>query len=130
MAENRGIANFFAAVAGRPSGKNPGSVIPARGPMALLSLAAALTFIGTLSIVLPKNSYFATLILEHTSKSPFPYPFTIQNLLHVLFFLGVGELYVRYRSARLEAELIKAHFLPEDEASVLTIDDLGAIRWL
>ncbi len=123
-----GMGKFVSSLLGRSAGKTPGSAIPARGPTAILSILAALTFIAILSFVLPENSYFATLILEHTTKSPFPYPFTIQNLLHLLFFLGLGELYVRYRSARLENELNQAHFLPEDEASVLTIDDLGAIR--
>lgn len=128
MAANRGKSSFFTALLGRIAGKTPSSAIPARGPTAITALVCALLAIGLLTVILPKNSYFATLILEHTSKSPFPYPFTIQNLLHVLFFVALGELYVRYRSARLENELIKAHFLPEDEGSVLAIEDLGAIR--
>lgn len=128
MGSRDGITKFFRSLAGKVGGKTPSQAIPSRGPVAIVSLACAFLFIGILSLLLPKDSYFATLILEHTSRSPFPYPFTIQNLLHTLFFLGLGELYVRYRSEKTENELIKAHFLPEDEASVLTIEDLGGIR--
>ena len=126
---SKGKTNYVAALlSGHISRPLGGMAIPARGPTAIASFLSALLFIGLLSLILPENSYVATLILEHTTHSPFPYPFTIQNLLHVLFFLGLGELYVRYRSAKMENELITAHFLPEDEASVLTIEDLGSIR--
>ncbi len=128
MLERKRITDFVGALTGRTGGKTPSEAIPARGPVAIASLMCAFVVIGILTLILPKNSYLATLILEHTNQSPFPYPFTIQNLLHTLFFLGLGELYVRHRSEKVENALIKAHFLPEDEASVLTVDDLGAIR--
>jgi len=81
-----------------------------------------------LSLLLPADSFAATLLLEHTRESPFPYPFTIQNLMHLLFFVGLGEMYVRARVGNWENAMLSEHFLPEDEATVLQINDLGPIR--
>lgn len=58
----------------------------------------------------------------------FPYPFTIQNIEHVLFFLALGELFVRRRTARKETAYLSRKYLPESDEAVLTIDDLGPIR--
>jgi biopolymer transport protein ExbB/TolQ len=92
------------------------------------ALIAGVLVIAALSLILPYGGFFATLLLEHTPASPFPYPFTIQNLLHILFFLGLGELFVRYRTGTWERRELHEHFLPEDEATVLRIEDLGPIR--
>jgi biopolymer transport protein ExbB/TolQ len=99
-----------------------------RGQAALLALAAGCLFILLLTLVFPKDSFGATLLLEHTSESPFPYPLTIQNLMHLLFFVGLGELYVRARVGSWENAQLDAHYLPEDEATVLPIEQLGPIR--
>ena len=101
---------------------------PSRGAAAILSLAIGCVVILIMSILFPKDSFGATLLLEHTRSSPFPYPFTIQNGMHLLFAVGLGELYVRARTGRWENSLLHAHFLPEDDASVLRIEDLGPIR--
>ena len=58
----------------------------------------------------------------------FPYPFTIQNFMHLLFFVGLGEVYVRWRSGAREEKYLSAHFLPEDEHTILEGSDLGPIR--
>ncbi len=58
----------------------------------------------------------------------FPYPFTIQNLMHVLFFIGLGELWIRRSAARAEKAWRNEHFLPEDEHTVLQASDLSGIR--
>ena len=109
------------------SGKSVTGVI-ARGRAALLALCLGCVFILVLTLIFREDSFGATLLLEHTRESPFPYPFTIQNMMHLLFFVGLGELYVRHRTGVWESAQLRAHFLPEDEASVLQIEDLGAIR--
>lgn len=113
-----------------PRAKNPGAKahLPSRPKVALISILLACFVILLLSILLPIDSYGATLLLEHTHESPFPYPFTIQNLMHVLFFVGLGELYVRARVGNWENSLLAQHYLPEDDATVLQIEDLGPIR--
>lgn len=125
------MSEAAAAAASRVGGWfRPRSItgVPPRPAVAAIALLAAAIVIGVLSILLPYGGFFATLLFEHTPASPFPYPFTIQNLLHVLFFLALGELFVRSRTARWERRQIAQHFLPEDESTVLQIDELGPIR--
>jgi hypothetical protein len=92
-----------------------------------LSFAAAIVFIAFFSIVLPHNSRVAHLVFDIGSIH-FPYPFTIQNIEHILLFIGLGELYVRWRSAVKELGFLKMHLLPEDSETVLESGDLGPIR--
>lgn len=55
----------------------------------------------------------------------FPYPFTIQNLMWIIFFAAFGDLIVRLTSATRESRQIRAGLLPEDEESMLRAEDLG-----
>ncbi|MDI3469163.1 MAG: hypothetical protein OJF62_001226 [Pseudolabrys sp.] len=124
LGQLRGKVGFAGHLA---SGRTVTGVI-SRGQAALVALAAGCLFILLLTLVFPKDSFGATLLLEHTSESPFPYPLTIQNLMHLLFFVGLGELYVRARIGSWENAQLDAHYLPEDEATVLPIEQLGPIR--
>jgi biopolymer transport protein ExbB/TolQ len=67
------------------------------------------------------------LLLDYPS-SHFPYPFTIQNFMHILFFIGLGELFVRWRVGTRELKFLSQQYLPEDEATVLQFADLGPVR--
>jgi biopolymer transport protein ExbB/TolQ len=67
------------------------------------------------------------LLFDYPSKH-FPYPLTIQNFMHVLFFIGLGELFVRWRVATREQAFLARAFLPEDEETVLQFPDLGPLR--
>ena len=58
----------------------------------------------------------------------FAFPFSIQALMHVLFVIGLAELFVRSRVAQWETAFLSDNLLPEDDATVLQIRDLGAIR--
>jgi biopolymer transport protein ExbB/TolQ len=100
---------------------------PDRKVVMALSFAASIVFIAFFSIVLPGDSRIAHLIFDIHSPH-FPYPFTIQNGEHILLFLGLGELYVRWRSASKELGFVKMHLLPEDAETVLESGDLGPIR--
>lgn len=55
------------------------------------------------------------------------YPFSIQNLMWVIFFVGLGELFVRYAGAVSEMQQIARQYLPEDERTMLRASDLGPI---
>ena len=67
------------------------------------------------------------LLLDYPS-SHFPYPLTIQNFMHILFFIGLGELFVRWRVGTRELKFLSQQYLPEDEATVLQFADLGPVR--
>ena len=62
--------------------------------------------------------FAAELLLSKGSILP-PYPFTIQNLMWVVFFIGGGELVVRLIVGNDEAKQLKEGLLPEDERSVI-----------
>ena len=96
--------------------------------MALAALVAGVLFIAVFGKFLPEGGFWAKLLFGHNAQAAAPYPFTFQNLIELIFFLGLGELLVRYRAAAHEAELLDAGLLPEDETAVLMIDELGPIR--
>ena len=99
---------------------------PQRSTAIVLALFASFFFIGFLTLVLGSGRA-AVLVLDHPSKH-FVYPFTIQNIMHVVFFVGLGELFVRWRIAVRENKFLAAQFLPEDDRTVLMSRDLGPIR--
>jgi hypothetical protein len=97
---------------------------PRRSRALILALGAAVLFIAFLTLTLPGRA--ATLLLDYPSRH-FIYPLTIQDLMHVIFFVGLGELFVRWRIAVRESEFLRAKFLPEDDRTVLLSRDLGPI---
>jgi biopolymer transport protein ExbB/TolQ len=92
---------------------------------AMLMVAVVITI---LSIVLPYGSVASALVLDRHPGSIFPYPVTIQNMTYLIFAAGLADLYIRWRAAKSEQAFIARGFLPEDDAAVLQIDDLGPIR--
>lgn len=99
--------------------------IPPRAHVLLFSLLAGIAFVALATLVLKGRA--AELLLDYPSKH-FPYPFTIQNMMHLVFFVGLGDLFVRWRAALHETRFLHRHFLPEDEQTVLQAKDLGPIR--
>jgi biopolymer transport protein ExbB/TolQ len=70
----------------------------------------------------------AGIILLDAATTTFPYPLTIQNVMHLFFFVGLGEFFVRWRVAEREFAFVAQHLLPEDGETVLQSQDLPAIR--
>jgi biopolymer transport protein ExbB/TolQ len=54
-------------------------------------------------------------------------PLSVQAFMWVAMFIGMGELWIRWRALRSERMLLHAGLLPEDERSLLTADDLRPI---
>lgn len=54
-------------------------------------------------------------------------PLSVQAFMWVAMFIGMGELWLRWRALRSERKLLHAGLLPEDERSLLTADDLRPI---
>jgi hypothetical protein len=101
--------------------------VPDRRTAAILGVIAGILFVLFLTAVLPPKSRLAGLLLDRNSPH-FPYPFTIQNFEHILFFIGLGELFVRWRIGRREAGFLNRKYLPEDDQTVLQLSDLGPVR--
>lgn len=92
------------------------------------AVLVALVWIGILSLLLPAgtDSFAADLLLDRNTES-LPYPFTIQNLMWLVFFIGVGELLVRLLAGSGELAQLKLGLLPEDEQTVLRQQDVGPL---
>ena len=89
-------------------------------------MAGAIGFIGVLSLLLT-DGRAAAFLLDRNS-TVFDYAFTIQNLMWLVFFGALAELTIRHRRAGVEALQLDRGLLPEDDATMLRLRDLGAIR--
>lgn len=91
-------------------------------------VGAGSLWIALLTIILAKDGNAAVLLLDYSSVSSFPYPFTIQNVMTLFFFACLGDLFVRWNTAGRELDHIHQGYLPEDEQTVLQPHELGDIR--
>lgn len=99
-----------------------------RYPLVLgLGLLAGCGFILALSFLTGGSGRAAEFWLG-AGDTVFPYPFTIQNIEHLLFFLAMADIYVRWGVAKRELSFLKKGYLPEDAETVLTLDNLGPLR--
>ena len=92
-----------------------------------LAIVMGLLFIGFASLLLPEGSKLAVIAFDRESTL-IDYPFTIQNFMHLVFFFGLAELYLRWRTAEREREFLSHGYLPEDDSTILQAQDLGDIR--
>jgi biopolymer transport protein ExbB/TolQ len=79
-----------------------------------VSLLTAVVVIALLSRILPPEA--ASILLDINRGS---WPLTVQNILWLAFFAGLGELSIRWRAGRLEESQISRNYLPEDDETVL-----------
>jgi len=84
----------------------------------IVSLITAVIVIALLTRLLPPGA--ASIMLDIKRSS---WPFTVQNVLWLAFFVGLGELSIRWRAGRLEESQISRNYLPEDEETVLRPGD-------
>ena len=80
----------------------------------IVSLLTAVIVIALLAMLLPTG---AAVIMLDINRST--WPLTVQNILWLAFFAGLGELAIRWRAVRLEESQIDRNYLPEDEETVL-----------
>jgi hypothetical protein len=89
----------------------------------LVSLLTAVLVIALMARVLPPTASAIMLDINRSS-----WPFTVQNVLWLAFFVGLGELVLRWRAGRLEEVQFGHDYLPLDEETVLRPgDDLTPI---
>lgn len=90
--------------------------------VALVAIAASLVAIALMHLLLPQ--WLAIVFIDITTPT---YPATVQNVMWVVFFIGLGELYVRGQAATAEMEQLSIEYLPQDERTVLQAEHLGPI---
>ena len=90
------------------------------------SFVAGLVWVGLLSLLLPAGAdgLAPDLLLDRNTQW-FPYPFTIQNVMWIVFFMAAGELIVRYLVGAGEEDQLQLRLLPEDDETILRQQDVG-----
>lgn len=93
-----------------------------------VAVTAILILIG--SLIFPKNSGMAVFLFDYSDTSFFShvYPFTIQNALYMMTAFGLADIWNRHQATKRELRYIEEGVLPEDDAAILEIEDLGPIR--
>ena len=102
--------------------------------VALGALSIGALFVGILSLALPAPPLYDAAQAEAAGRlsvaavlldrgSPI-YPLTIQNAMWLIFFLGLGELWMRFAAGSYEVRMLQASLLPEDEETMLRAKDL------
>ena len=98
--------------------------------VALVAVLSGCGVIGFLTLVLPQpeigsgHIHLSALLLDRASET---YPLTIQNIMWIMFFFGLGELWIRFHRANAEAEQVEKGLLPEDDSTMLRPKDLRPI---
>lgn len=83
-----------------------------------ISLAAAVLLIALLARVLPETA--STILLDINRST---WPFTVQNILWLAFFAGLGEVFIRWRAGLIEESQFDREYLPVDDETVLRPGD-------
>lgn len=96
----------------------------------VVALVVTGALIGAGSLVFGKGSALAVFLFDYTEKSFFwqVYPLTIQNIMYVMVAMGLADLYVRWRATQRERVYLAMKLLPEDDTTMLRIEELGPIR--
>ncbi|MFT5140787.1 MAG: hypothetical protein ACI9CB_002452, partial [Rhodothermales bacterium] len=84
----------------------------------LVSIITAILLIVLMARVLPPDAAAIMLDIKRSS-----WPFTVQNVLWIAFFIGLGELSLRWRGGRLEESQFDREYLPVEEETVLRPGD-------
>ena len=92
-----------------------------------VSLVIGVVVISVMSVLFAgTQSPAGDFLLDRYTKN-LPYPFTIQNVMWLMFFFGCGELWVRYIHSGRELAQLSKRYLPEDTTTMLRAEDLGGI---
>lgn len=91
-----------------------------------VSVANGVAWIALLSLALPAG--WTSDFLTDRGSTVFPYPFTIQNAMWIMWWFGLGEVFLAGRRANREQRRLRLRLLPEDEETMLRTKDLGRIR--
>ncbi|MGE5146716.1 MAG: MotA/TolQ/ExbB proton channel family protein [Candidatus Eiseniibacteriota bacterium] len=89
-----------------------------------ISLLVGVVAILIMHLTLPADAIAAKILID---KKFFLYPVSCQNLQWLVFFVGLGELVVRFLETQSDRTELRQHYLPEDERTILQSADLGPI---
>lgn len=87
-------------------------------------LGAGVAFLIVLRLLPLSDAMGKLLLEEHNGHAAI---FSVHTFIWLAFFVGLGRLIVRMRSAREEERELLVDYLPEESDSILTGEDLGDI---
>lgn len=96
--------------------------------MALIALGVACIWI-LIGTFLPFKSG-GTVFFDHVKEAKdsfFMYPFTIQNIMWLAFFVGLGELYYRHLQAQKMLQSLQDDILDIKSSRLISVDNTKAI---
>lgn len=85
-----------------------------RLPVAAGFLTMGIAAVLVMSLTLPEP--LDRVLLD---KGGTMYPYSVQNVMWLIFFVGLGELLMRFLEARVERKELGHQYLPEDDTTVL-----------
>lgn len=93
-----------------------------------ISIAGIALGIGIVWVIFIPNlglpDFLNKLLFDYSASY---YPFTIQNIMWIMFFVGLGELFFRFQAIAAYRGALKANYLPEDSQIMLTPEDMSSI---
>ncbi len=89
--------------------------------------AAGFFAIGIVAILVMSAALPEELARVLLDKGGATYPYSVQNVMWLIFFIGSGELLLRFMEARVERRELGYQYLPEDETTLLVRQDLPKI---
>lgn len=103
--------------------------IPFRAVVLFGSVLAGIVLVGILSYLIPAgdDSIAADLLLDRNTRI-FPYPFTIQNVMWIVFCTAAGELLVRSLAGGRERAQMALQLLPENDDVAFRPQELEAMH--
>lgn len=80
----------------------------------LASILFAIVWIAIFSFTLDVNGKMAVILFDRNTTA-MTYPFTIQNAMWVMFFIGLGELFYRHLISKADVEALDKQYLLEKD---------------
>lgn len=95
--------------------------------VALVAIFITILVVGIFSLLLPVTAdqtgqiHVGDVLFDRSSGI---FPATFQNLMWLMFFIGLGEMWVRHNRSQKELEQLKQNILPEEDDVMLRAKDL------
>lgn len=93
--------------------------------VALLMTGVTLVFLTILHFTLQEGGLWSRIFTARGYD--IRYPFSVQHVEWLVFFIACGELWVRHYCTAQQSALLLRHYLPEDETTMLRAKDLGPV---
>ena len=95
--------------------------------MKRLILSAVFAGLGVVAILVMESALPENFAIAMLDKGGVTYPFSVQNVMWTIFFIGFAEIINRFLDARREGSQLSVGYLPEDETTLLMKANLPAI---